>query len=234
MDFKKLSTPSLKELFIQQIHQMILSGQLKTGDKLPSERYLAETMCVSRSVVNSGIVELERQGFVEIKPRTGAFIADYRRKGNAQTLLAIMQFNGGKLGNNEIRSILELRIALDSMSIRDCIPTICEKDIMQLLNIVNKIKASPSIDHASEAAFEFQHELALLSSNTLIPLIMQSFKLPITTLWNRFCSLYGIEALYTNTYQLWQYIKARDTDRAIAWIETSMHASIDGDKQIYY
>lgn len=234
MEFKKLNTPSLKELFIQQIQQMILSGQLQIGDKLPSERYLAETMGVSRSVVNSGIVELERQGFVEIKPRIGAFIADYRRKGNAQTLLAIMHFNGGKLGNNEIRSILELRIALDSLSIHSCITTICEEDILHLLDIANQIKASPSIDQASEAAFAFQHELALLSSNTLIPLIMQSFKLPITTLWHRFCSLYGIEALYANTYQLWQYINARDLDSATDWIKTSMRASIDGDKQIYY
>jgi len=38
MEFTKLSAPSLKELFIQELEGMILSGKLKVGEKLPSER----------------------------------------------------------------------------------------------------------------------------------------------------------------------------------------------------
>lgn len=234
MEFEKITTPSLKELFIAQIHKMILSGNLHIGDKLPSERHLAELMNVSRSVVNSGIVELEHQGFIEIKPRVGAFVADYRKKGNIETLLAIMRFNGGKLGNNEIRSILELRIALDHITLRDCISRITDEEVSHLLEIVDHIKKSTSLAEASEAAFEFQHELALLSTNTLVPLLMQSFKLPIMGLWERFCSLYGIEALYQNTYTLWQYIHLRDLEGAIHYVDTSIHESIEGNQTIFY
>lgn len=234
MEFEKITPPSLKELFITQIHKMILSGSLQIGDKLPSERQLAELMNVSRSVVNSGIVELEHQGFIDIKPRVGAFIADYRKKGNLETLLAIMRFNGGKLGNNEIRSILELRIALDNITLRNCIPHITDEDTRHLLEIVEHIKKSTSFAEASEAAFEFQHELALLSTNTLVPLLMQSFKLPIMGLWEHFCSLYGIEALYQNTYTLWQYIHSRNLEGAIDYVDTSIQASIDGDRTIFY
>ena len=48
---------------MDQLLEMILRGDLKIGDKLPSERQLAEMTKVSRSVVNSGIVELEECGF---------------------------------------------------------------------------------------------------------------------------------------------------------------------------
>ena len=48
-------------------------------------------MGISRSVVNSGIIELERMGFLTIKPRVGAFVADYRRKGNLEIMRAILR-----------------------------------------------------------------------------------------------------------------------------------------------
>ena len=50
MEFKKLNAPSLKELFVNELQNMILSGKLEIGSKLPPERELAESMKVSRAV----------------------------------------------------------------------------------------------------------------------------------------------------------------------------------------
>uniref|UniRef100_UPI000B07B0E9 winged helix-turn-helix domain-containing protein n=1 Tax=Clostridium sp. NkU-1 TaxID=1095009 RepID=UPI000B07B0E9 len=63
MEFQKLSALSLKEMFICQIRDMILSGHIPVGSKLPPEREIARQMQVSRAVVNSGFAELEKQGF---------------------------------------------------------------------------------------------------------------------------------------------------------------------------
>ena len=52
MEFQKISSPSLRDLFIEQLEHLILSGKLQVGEKLPSERQLAEMMQVSRAVVN--------------------------------------------------------------------------------------------------------------------------------------------------------------------------------------
>ena len=53
--FKKLTAPTLKELFVQELEALILSGELAIGQKLPSERDLAQKMQISRSVVNDGL-----------------------------------------------------------------------------------------------------------------------------------------------------------------------------------
>ena len=53
----------LRELFVNELQNMILSGKLEIGSKLPPERELAESMKVSRAVINSGIAELEKKGF---------------------------------------------------------------------------------------------------------------------------------------------------------------------------
>ncbi len=234
MEFTKLFSPSLQDLFVQQLEHMILSGKLQIGEKLPPERQLAESMQVSRAVINGGISILKRKGFLIIKPRVGTFVADYRRNGTLETLISIMNYNGGKLRDDEIRSILEVRIALESLLIKLCIPTISSDDINLLLEKTNNIKDSKTISEASNAAFEFHHELAVLSGNQLIPLIFQSFKVPVLTLWDRFCTLYGISALYENTYLLWSHIESKDIESAIDWINNSLYESIQGSKVIYY
>lgn len=234
MEFQKISSPSLRELFVQQIEHLILSGQLKIGEKLPSERQLAEMMQISRAVVNSGLAELEENGFIVVKPRSGTFVADYRQCGNLNTLMSIMKYNGGKIRDEEIRSLFEVRLALDTIVAKSCIDHISDEEIALLHKKVEAIKNASTNSEATQAAFDFQHQFALCSGNTLIPLIFQSFKPPIFTLWQRFCELYGIEFLYERNYKLWTFIQKHDTAGAIAWIEESIHDYTDGDYQIYY
>lgn len=234
MEFQKISSPSLRELFVEQVQHMILSGKLKTGEKLPPERQLAEMMQVSRAVVNGGISDLEKMGFLVVKPRSGTYVADYRRKGTIETLLSIMKYHGGNLRNDEIRSIFEVRIALDTLAARLCVDTISDEEIEVLYRKVCEMKDAQKMSEAVQAAFEFQHEFALMSNNTLIPLIIQSFKSPIFAMWERYCTLYGIQALYENNYKMWTYIKERDTEAVVEWIESSMMNCIEGDQQIYY
>lgn len=234
MEFRKIASPSLKELFVEQLEHMILSGNLAIGEKLPSERQLAETMQVSRGVVNSGLAELEKKGFLEIHPRSGTYVSDYRNKGTLETLISIMNYNGGRLRRDEIRSILEVRIALDTLAVELCIDRVTDEEISLMHDHVEKIRTADSIQEAVEGAYAFQNVLAFFSGNTLIPLIFHSFKAPVTTLWDRFCMLYGIQALYKNNFGLWECIQARDKAAAAAWISTSIGESIQGSREIYF
>lgn len=234
MEFKKITSPSLKELFIEQLEHMILSGNLAIGEKLPSERQLAETMQVSRGVVNSGLSELEKKGFLEIHPRSGTYVSDYRNKGTLETLISIMNYNGGRLRREEVRSILEVRIALDTLAVTLCIDRVTDEEILLMQEHVENIRTASSISDAVEGAYAFQNDMAMFSGNMLLPLIFHSFKVPVFTLWERFCILYGIQSLYQNNHELWLCIKNRDKESAIAWINASISDSIDGSKEIYF
>lgn len=233
MEFQKISSPSLKELFVEQLEDMILSGKLKIGERLPPERQLAEQMQVSRAVVNGGLSQLEKCGFITVKPRSGTFVADYRKNGNIDTLVAIMKYRGGKIRNEEIRSILEVRLALDTLITKQTIETATNETIEKLSHQVEIMKDG-SISETVEAAYAFQHEIALASNNTLVPLIFQSFRSTIIAMWERFCTIYGTEVLYSNNKKLLEYIKNRDIDGALKWLEHSINECLDGSMQIYY
>ena len=234
MEFEKLISPSLKELFISNIEAKILSGELPVGQQLPPERQLAQSMGVSRAVVNSGIVELENRGFLDVRPRAGTFVADYRRAGTMETLKSIMTYNRGRLRNEEIRSILEVRDALDKLAVADIIPHVTELDNMLLLEKVEAIRQARDNRQAAEAAFAFQHELAMLSGNTLLPLIFRSFYSSVLVLWERFCALHGIDTLYQTSCRLCGHIREKDIPGAVAWIDYCTRETVSGSRRIYY
>lgn len=58
-----------------QIKALILSGELKAGDALPSMRVLAKDLRISVITTKRAYEELERDGFIETVPGKGSFVA---------------------------------------------------------------------------------------------------------------------------------------------------------------
>lgn len=233
MAFEPLYAPSLKELFIQKLQGMILSGELTQGEKLPPERELCLQMGVSRAVINAGITELARRGFLEVRPRQGTFVADYRRNGNMETLMAIMEYNEGMLGKEEIRSILEVRWGLEQMTLHRVISNAGNRELEDLGRYIDALENVPSPAQAAEIAFAFHHELTLIGGNSILPLIYTSFKVPCISLWTRFCRKYGVSALRSNMEELLRLLLNRDLEGARTWSKFYLEEAIRGNQQIY-
>lgn len=66
--------PPLTEQAYRAIKREILSNALAPGAPLPVERFIRE-MRLSRTPVREAILRLEREGFVEVRPRLGTFVA---------------------------------------------------------------------------------------------------------------------------------------------------------------
>ncbi len=234
MDFTKLKAPTLRELFIKEFETMILSGKLKIGEKLPPERILAEQMQVSRAVVNSGIAELSRKGFLKVKPRSGVYVIDYRRYGTVETLLSIMNYNSGQLHRDEIRSILELKMIIDKLAVELSVDRHTDENIASLERYLDKMQQlNDNSEKAANAAFSFYHEVAMTSQNTLLPLIYRSFRVPVTHLWIRFIEKYGNDVVCRNAQEILNALKEHDKEGAVAYVEKAISASISGSKEIY-
>jgi len=233
MEFAKLCAPTLKELFIEQLENMILSGKLAIGEKLPSERELAESMQISRSVVNAGIAEVADKGFLEIVPRSGTYVADYRKKGKLDTLVSIMKFNGGTLPDADILSILQIRKVLTKLALELAIPKITDDEVKQLFKSSADLNRTTDCMKAAEIVFEFDHLLCNFSGNTLLPLIFYSFRAPNTTLFERFFRLHGFDAMRKRTDALCSAVRARDLAAAIEVLSGSIDETISGSTMIY-
>ncbi len=227
MGFSKISTLSLTDLFVQQIENMILSGELSIGEQLPPARDLSVKMGVSRPVISAGLVELEKLGFVEIQPRQGVFVSDYRRRGTVETLVAIMRYNGGTMRKNEVRSLLETRDALECLCARLIIERSKDSELEALAPLLEKIRETDDYDEAAEAVFEFLHELAVLTGNVLLPLLYHSFRSAGLYLWSLYARKCGINRLYELKLEFYKALLNRDTAQAERLIHGIMDTAIE-------
>lgn len=62
------------EQIVSQIKNMIMSGELSTGDALPSMRSLAKSIHVSVITVQRAYEELQRDGFIESEVGRGTYV----------------------------------------------------------------------------------------------------------------------------------------------------------------
>ncbi|MFA6714106.1 MAG: GntR family transcriptional regulator [Victivallales bacterium] len=63
-----------KEKLKESLNFQILSGNLKTGDRIPSERLLGQMNNLSRVTVRNALAELEKEGIIEKRGRKGIFV----------------------------------------------------------------------------------------------------------------------------------------------------------------
>lgn len=74
MPFEKVETKRKNVYIIEQILQAIQSGEYQTGDKLPTERVLAEETGVSRSSIREAFAVLRQAGVIESKTGAGTYV----------------------------------------------------------------------------------------------------------------------------------------------------------------
>ena len=72
--FSAIRQSKVSEDIVEQIKALISEGELKPGERLPSERQLAQILEVGRSSLREAINSLAMMGLVEVRQRKGIFI----------------------------------------------------------------------------------------------------------------------------------------------------------------
>jgi GntR family transcriptional repressor for pyruvate dehydrogenase complex len=112
MDLAPIRSTRIYEEIIRQVKQMIAEGRLKSGDRLPPERDLAEKFVVSRTSLREALRALESLGLVEIRPGEGTFVRKVSVEALIQPLALIMASQREAIGELfEARRLLEPAIA---------------------------------------------------------------------------------------------------------------------------
>lgn len=237
MEFDAIVAPTIKEMFVRRIEDMILSGQLETGTQLPSERELAEQMKISKTAVHAGITDMVRKGFLEVEPRKGVFVGDYARNGTLETLTSITMFSGGMLNEKNIRSLLEMRYAIESVAIKkvaDKKGGAVRDELMEMVEKAKEIVSEKEIDYhkLSELYFKFHHTICIESGNTIAPLIFNAFKTPSIAFWANSARALGPKESVGRLETFAKYICEGNTQKALEHLKHISETSADIVKEV--
>lgn len=112
MDLEPIKSVRIYEDIVRQVKALIADGRLKSGDRLPPERELAERFRVSRTSVREALRSLQSRGLIDIRAGEGAFVRDVSVEALIEPLaLVILPYREAVAELFEARRLLEPVIA---------------------------------------------------------------------------------------------------------------------------
>ena len=132
------------EYVIDGIKDMIARGELKCGDKLPSERELAERFNVSRVPVREALKILEYTGLLNSSRGDGAYVRNTVPEGSFEKMAFAVSAT-----TDALMDLLELRINLEAFAAYNAAQRRTDEDIQALNQAIvdmRQAKKDPNID----------------------------------------------------------------------------------------
>ncbi|WP_372713407.1 FadR/GntR family transcriptional regulator, partial [Ilyobacter sp.] len=176
--FFPIKTNETSELISNSIKNLIIEGKLKPGDKLPSERVLAEKFEVSRNTLREALGNLKLLGIIETRKSDGNFISLNLDKVFTEMLKFMFFLNGTKKDIFLLRKSIEVDATLDSVK------HFIDKDFLDLSKKLEEFKNIPEKNYKEIAKLDIDFHYKLISKcqNYLILTLYKS----IYTLINEF------------------------------------------------
>jgi GntR family transcriptional repressor for pyruvate dehydrogenase complex len=214
--FEPVTTARISSAIVVQVRELIRSGRLAAGDRLPSERELAEQFGVSRVTVRDALRSLEAVGLLQIKvgANGGAFLrapssADAGR--GMSDMLLMAQLSPEDVA--EARLVLELNTVM--LAVRRA-----EAEDIEALRAICERSASllAGGEYDVHLSWDFHERLAGATHNPALEMIHHSFRGPLSMARARArepASVAHRRTVEEHT-QLVDALEARDLERARA------------------
>ena len=148
----------------RQLLDYLLSGDVAPGQKIPSERQLAETLGVGRSTIREAIKSLELLGLVEQRVGDGTYLS-----GSSSELLPQVIQWGLLLTEHQRDDMLEARFHLEVLLAQLAAERRTEDQLARLHELIEQMREShDDLDRYIEADIAFHLEVARASGNSVL------------------------------------------------------------------
>lgn len=166
--FEELPKGSISEIIVQRITDALISGELKPGDKIPTEVEFSEKLGVSRNAVREAVKVLVAFGVLEIRRSEGTFVVEeYNDK-----LLNPLVY-GMILSEHSMEELLELKISIANSMLYLAILNASDEEVRKLREYglefkkdMNEVPAD--VDKIYEASKTFNEYLGEIAHNRML------------------------------------------------------------------
>ena len=167
---KPIKPKRISDQVFDQLRELIFRGEFKAGEKILTERELAEAFGVSRTSVRDAINKLVVMGLLDQKQGQGTFVRSPESK--EKSILATMVESQGA----SITDLLEVRMGLECNAAAMAASRAVEKDFQFMEKSIEEMqKEVKSGRLGTEADASFHMAIAYATNNPLQIFIMKNF-----------------------------------------------------------
>jgi GntR family transcriptional regulator, transcriptional repressor for pyruvate dehydrogenase complex len=172
--FKTAKTNRISTNIVDQIRKAILAGELKPGDRLPSEKDLSKDFEVSKSSLREAFRALEALGLLEVRQGVsgGAFVREVDLKTARNNMFNYIFFQ-----NPSIHEFTELRSFVEPAAAEIAARKITPEELADLeKNLARTRKQLGNGPFFYELDTYFHHRIAEITGNRLVCFVIDSLK----------------------------------------------------------
>ena len=172
MPFQPIAPEKLSGAVVRQIELLILRGILRPGERLPSERELAEKLSVSRPSLREAIADFQDRGLLVSRAGAGIFVADVL--GSAFSEALVMLFAGH---DDALFDYISFRRDIEALAAERAARRASDTDLQVIQAVFDKMEAAHSKRNPEdEARLDAEFHMAIIeaSHNVIMLHMMRS------------------------------------------------------------
>lgn len=161
MPFVKVTPEKLSQTVVRQIEQLILRGILRPGERLPSERDLAEELGVSRPSLRDALADLSERGLLVSRAGSGVFVADVLGSAFSPALIQLFASH-----DEAVSDYIAFRRDIEGLAAERAAKLGSETDLRVIDTIFRKMEAAhQKRDPSDEAQLDAEFHMAIIEAS---------------------------------------------------------------------
>lgn len=206
---------SVTEAAILQIKQMILSGELRPGDRMPPEAELSERLGLSRSSLREAVKALEMVHVLDVRRGDGTYVTTLEPALLSRAVGFVVDLQQGRAA----LELMEVRRILETAAVRRAAVRIDAATVAQL---AQEVAASKDVDTEILVRHDaqFHRLIAQAADNAYLVGLLDALS-PRTLrvrAWRAMTETGAVERTIAEHQAILGALEARDPDLASAWM----------------
>jgi GntR family transcriptional repressor for pyruvate dehydrogenase complex len=206
---------ALTDEAIDKIKQMIISGRVRPGEKLPREADLAAELGLSRNSLREAVKALSLINVLDVRQGDGTYATSLAPSLLLEALSFIVDFHR----DDTVLEFLEVRRILEPAATALAAIRMPEQDRIELGEVLETVDVDTPVEQLVAADLEFHRQIALGAGNTVLASLVDSMSAPTTRarVWRGMTEPRALERTLAEHRAIYKSIMSRDADLARSW-----------------
>jgi GntR family transcriptional regulator, transcriptional repressor for pyruvate dehydrogenase complex len=206
---------ALTDEAIDKIKQMIISGRVRPGEKLPREADLAADLGLSRNSLREAVKALSLINVLDVRQGDGTYATSLAPSLLLEALSFIVDFHR----DDTVLEFLEVRRILEPAATALAAVRMSHDDRVELGKVLETADVNGPVDELVAADLEFHRQIALGARNSVLASLVDNMSAPTTRarVWRGMTEPRALERTLDEHRAIYRAIMSRDADLARSW-----------------
>ena len=206
---------ALTDEAIEKIKQMIISGRVRPGEKLPREADLAAELGLSRNSLREAVKALSLINVLDVRQGDGTYATSLAPSLLLEALSFIVDFHR----DDAVLEFLEVRRILEPAATALAALRMSPEDQTELSKLLDAATADSPVDDFVAADLEFHKKIAIGSGNSVLASLVDNMSMPTVRarVWRGTTQPHALERTLAEHRAICEAIMTREPELARSW-----------------